>query len=136
MKKILFVDDEKIWVEAIMTLLEKSFNFNVTFLKDYSKIDIELQKKYDAIVLDAMMPIIDSYFSEEEEKEINNGRKTGIVLCDKIRTHYPRLPIVFYSAIKEHIDCDEYTIIIDKPETAKNIANSINKLIERVSKKN
>lgn len=133
MRKILFIDDERITTEALISQLESSFKFDVTFLQDYRHIDIELQKKCDAIVLDVMMPILDSYFSEEEKIKTNNGRKTGIVLFDKIRIQHPRLPIVFYSAMRERISCDECTVIVNKPERAQTIAIIINDLIERVS---
>jgi CheY-like chemotaxis protein len=135
MRKILFIDDEDT-VIPLISQLESFYNFGVTFLQDYRQIDNELQQKeYDAVVLDIMMPLKDedTYFSEEEKVKTNKGRKTGIVLFDKIREQYPRLPVVFYSAIRGRISCDECAVVVNKPERAQSIAKTINDLIEKVS---
>jgi len=134
MRKILFVDDE-CSVKALISDLENYFDFKVTFLQDYRQIDKELQTKYDAVILDIMMPLKDddTYFSQDEKEKTNYGRKTGIIVFEKIRMQYPRLPIIFYSSMMERIYCDECTVVINKPERAKSIAETINILIERIS---
>jgi CheY-like chemotaxis protein len=134
MRKILFIDDENT-VKPLISQLERSFDFEVTFLQDYRQIDNELQKEYDAVVLDIMMPLNpnDTYLSDEEQAQTNNGRKTGIVLFDKIRIQYPRMPIVFYSEMRGKISCDECAVIVNKPERAQSVAKTINDLIEKVS---
>lgn len=80
-----------------------------------------------------MMPILENYFSEEEKVNIDFGIKTGLILFDKIRKQYPRMPVVFYTAIRDRIGCDECSIVINKPELAQVIAKTLNDLIERVS---
>lgn len=132
MKKILIVDDENI-TKSLSEQLENFYEFNVTLLQDYSQIDNELLKGYDAIVLDLMMPVIVSYFSEDEIIKAEKGMRTGIVLFDKIRTKLPRIPIVFHSAVRTRIECDEYTIVVRKPELVHLFAKTLNELIERLS---
>lgn len=130
MKKILIIDDERI-TETLCTNLAL-LGFNTLLMQDYRNIDNELKNKYDAIILDVIMPILDSYFSEEEIEKAHDGLDTGIVLFDKIRKQYPKLPIVFYSA-RSGIYCDECTAFISKPVMVQSIAKIINDLIEKVS---
>ncbi len=134
MRKILFVDDDNS-VKALISHLKNFYDFEVTFLQDYRQIDKELQIRYDAVILDIMMPLKndDSYLSQEEKEKTNNGRKTGLIIFEKIRMQHPRLPIVFYSAVKDRICCDECTVIVNKPELTKSIAKTINDLIEKTS---
>jgi len=132
MKKVLFIDDEKI-TEALCSNLEQ-FAFYVTHLQDYSLLDNELTKGYDAIILDVMMPICSSFFSKDEIIKAEGGRRTGIVLFDRIRIKYPKMPVVFYSSIQDRINCDEYAVIASKPQLTKSLAKIVNDLIEKVEK--
>jgi CheY-like chemotaxis protein len=138
MRKILFIDDEEITARALISCLERFFEFQVIALQDYRQMDNELQKGCDAVVLDIMMPILENYFSEKEITKANSGIQTGIVLFDKIRKQYPQMPIMFYSAHysakqQERMCCDEWTVFLKKPELAQSIAKALNDLIERVS---
>jgi len=132
MRNILIIDDDII-LKSLASQLELFFEFKVTFIQDYRQVNSELEKNYDAIILDIMMPILDSYFSEDEMIMAENGNKTGLVLFDKIRLQYPRIPIMLYSYSRGKVLCDECTIVINKPELAQTIAISLNNLIERVS---
>ena len=132
MKKVLVIDDE-ITIKTLCSQLESFFDFEVTLLHDYRLWELELNNGYNAIIIDVAMPILPSFFVEDEVKNAENGLKTGIVLFEKIRMSYPEIPIIFYSFTKERICCDEKTIIIRKPKLSRTIANALNYLIDSSS---
>lgn len=134
MRKILFIDDEKDTVKSLINQLETHYNFEINLIQDYRKINKKLICKYDVIILDVMMPLFvqDSYLSNKEKEKTDNGRKTGVIIFEKIRLDFPYLPIIFYTARKDRICCDASTLIVNKPVLAKSIVKTINYLIDRI----
>ena len=130
MSKILYIDDEIYITHSLCKNLTSIYGFKVDLITDYRKFENELQKGYDCIMLDVMMPILPSFFTTDELLTIKSESKVGVVLFNKIRKLYPKIPILFYSAISS-IECDEYSAFLRKPELAKNIADNLKLLIER-----
>ena len=130
MSKILYIDDEIYLTNSLCKNLMSNYGFKVDLITDYRGFENELKKGYDCIMLDVMMPILPSFFTAEELATIQNESKVGILLFNKIRKLYPKMPILFYSAVRS-LECDEYSAFLRKPELTKTIADILKLLIER-----
>ncbi len=85
---ILYVDDDFDSCQLIPIWLSKSGEFDVTAVVDsYEAALIIAHKHFDLYLLDYCIPDI-----------------TGIGLCNQIRSKYPEVPIVFYTALDREID--------------------------------
>ncbi len=134
MRHILFIDDEKVTLNALIYNLRVSYDFDVTLVEDYRNIDKIVIEKFDVLILDVMMQLheTDFYFSDQERKLTCGGLRTGFVIYNKLRIKYPRLPIVIYSSTHTSVSLDDYTLVMYKPALASTFSNSINNFIDTV----
>ena len=131
MNKILLIDDDKRTVSALIEDLVETYKFQVTCLTNADEVLLELNEvKYDAIILDVMMPVPVSW-TINEKSEAALGLATGVVLYKKIRKIFSTIPILILSA-REFIDIksDKFSLYIRKPESIAGIVKNINKLLK------
>ena len=128
MKKILIVDDDVKTTRPLVEHLEASFS--ILHLDSADNVLETIQgSQFDAVILDIMMPIPDSWTFDEKRRS-DSGLSSGEVLYEKIREVHPDLPILIYSAKNpENIERDAKTSILRKPELYLEVVNRINKLI-------
>jgi DNA-binding NarL/FixJ family response regulator len=130
-KKILFVDDEVQTSLGLRNVLQNEYDFEVKFISIAQEVLPELsQIKYDAVILDIMLPFEKSYYTDNELKRIENGLATGMIILERIRIEFPKLPVLIYSA-KNNIKIDAYTHYLRKPELVKAIAAELNELLKK-----
>lgn len=84
--RILVVDDEKSIVDVIKSNLEREGYFIETAGDGKTALDLALNKNFDLIILDCMLPVMD-----------------GFDVCKKIRQESP-VPIIMLTAKSEEID--------------------------------
>jgi DNA-binding response OmpR family regulator/HPt (histidine-containing phosphotransfer) domain-containing protein len=120
--KIMFVDDDDLWLRSLPALLEP-WRFKVTTLSDPQQFWAVLQSvKPDALVLDIKMP------------DIN-----GLELCQILRSDplWKRLPVLFVSALEDtktqdkafRMGADDY---LCKPVMGDDLANRIVNRLQRI----
>jgi DNA-binding response OmpR family regulator/HPt (histidine-containing phosphotransfer) domain-containing protein len=120
--KIMFVDDDDLWLRSLPALLEP-WRFKVTTLSDPQQFWAVLQSvRPDALVLDIKMPNID-----------------GLELCQILRSDplWKRLPVLFVSAIEDtktqakafRMGADDY---LCKPIMGDDLANRIVNRLQRI----
>ena len=128
MRKILIVDDDMRQLSYLIDELRHTYLFDVTWLSNANKV-LELLNEfhYDAIILDIMMKTPEDWPFEEQLKA-ESGLSTGLVLHEKIRTMFPLIPIVIYSAKSVSTE-DKYTDVVRKPALNSEIVERINFLI-------
>jgi DNA-binding response OmpR family regulator len=119
--KIMFVDDDDLWLRSLPALLEP-WRFKVTTLSDPQQFWAVLQSvRPDALVLDIKMPDID-----------------GLELCQILRSDplWKRLPVLFVSALEDaktqdkafRMGADDY---LCKPVMGDDLANRIVNRLQR-----
>jgi DNA-binding NtrC family response regulator len=129
MKKILFIDEDFSVLHAFYEDLIETYNFDVNWItKADDVMDAFEGEKYDAIILDIMMPV-PKLWSKNENRKANFGLATGIILFQKIREKYPQIPILIYSA-KGGIPTDEHSSYLRKPELTQTIVDKLKKLMK------
>ena len=127
-KRILLIDDDTLTLNSFYLELINRYNFDVVWLKKADEaMDALNGAKYDAIILDVMMPIPEIW-TIDEQRRADRGLSTGTVLFEKIRKDYPKIPILIYSA-KGGVETDEYSYYFRKPEFTENIVNRLKKMI-------
>jgi len=129
MKNILFIDDDN--RGAITNLINEleANNYKVFFTDDIKNlIEYISDKHYDALILDIMMPVPESW-SREMQKASNSGLRTGAVLFSLIRKSFSNLPVLIYSAYSHDIKNDQYTYSIRKPELPGVIIQKLEELL-------
>jgi len=127
--KILLIDDDKKVTQYLFDELKATYNFDVNWIEEASDaLDSLKGTQYDAIILDVMMPVPDSW-SNDEQRRAESGLSTGTVLFKKIRELYKEVPILIYSA-KGGIQTDEFSYYFRKPELTKTIVEQLKKLIK------
>jgi DNA-binding response OmpR family regulator/HPt (histidine-containing phosphotransfer) domain-containing protein len=120
--KIMFVDDDDLWLRSLPALLEP-WRFKVTTLSDPQQFWAVLQSvRPDALVLDIKMPDID-----------------GLELCQILRSDplWKRLPVLFVSALEDpktqdkafRMGADDY---LCKPIMGDDLANRIVNRLQRI----
>jgi DNA-binding response OmpR family regulator/HPt (histidine-containing phosphotransfer) domain-containing protein len=120
--KIMFVDDDDLWLRSLPALLEP-WRFKVTTLSDPQQFWAVLQSvRPDALVLDIKMPDID-----------------GLELCQILRSDplWKRLPVLFVSALEDtktqdkafRMGADDY---LCKPVMGDDLANRIVNRLQRI----
>lgn len=93
MAKLLWIDDEIVLLQSQVTQLRLQ-SFDVRAVDSVSKgINALKNEKFDAILLDIMMPPDDQF----SDLETMGGMRTGIFLAQYIRLHFPSVPIFIYS---------------------------------------
>jgi DNA-binding response OmpR family regulator/HPt (histidine-containing phosphotransfer) domain-containing protein len=120
--KIMFVDDDDLWLRSLPALLEP-WRFKVTTLSDPQQFWAVLQSvRPDALVLDIKMPDID-----------------GLEICQILRSDplWKRLPVLFVSALEDaktqdkafRMGADDY---LCKPIMGDDLANRIVNRLQRI----
>ena len=113
--KILIIDDDAKFASYLEKDLHATYGHNVTWQKSADMVLMTIKEfDFDAIILDIMMPIPETW-NREEKDEADFGLSTGLVLHEKIRTLNPTIPILIYSAKSVAIENDEYTKVFRKP---------------------
>jgi DNA-binding response OmpR family regulator len=120
--KVMFVDDDDIWLRTLPALLE-SWRFKVTTLSNPQQFWNVLQSvRPDALVLDIKMPEID-----------------GLELCRVLRSDplWQQLPVLFVSALEDAKTQDEAFLAgaddyLCKPVTPDRLANRILTRLQRI----
>ena len=127
---ILLVDDDYLSINAFYEDLIEVYQYNVDWIKKVDNV-IEMLENgdYNAIVLDIMMPVPDSW-SQDERKKAQLGILTGEVLLKKIRAKYPTKPILIYSS-KPKFQTDEFTKHVRKPGATKQIIETLISLVAK-----
>lgn len=128
MKRILIVDDDIKITSYLNDDLKSSFGFEVLWLVSADDVIKTLTgSKFDAMILDIMMPIPEEWSFDETRRSMD-GLSTGLILLEKIRALFPKLPIVIYSAKKVTVT-DKYVVTLNKPEISFEIVEQLNKLM-------
>ena len=113
MKKILIVDDDVKIISYLKDDLTNTYHFDVNWLTEAGNVMETLNgAQFDAIILDIMMPV-PSFWTDDETRRAECGLRTGIVLFEKIRSQFPFIPIIIYTAKAPTLE-DLYTIYIRK----------------------
>lgn len=127
MMTILLIDDDRVTMEPLYDLL--AYDFDVHWIQDAVAVDQEVKtKKYDAIILDIMMPPPNDW-DPEDKTNSDDGMSTGKILFKRIRSFAPNIPVLIYSAR----DCDfldEHSTYLSKPDFAATIIDTIKELIK------
>lgn len=115
MKKILIVDDDFISCELLKNLLKKEFNYDIVYNGD-DAIKLFLKNKYDAILMDIKMPIM------------NGIESTKIIRKYEKENNIDRTPILVITAIS-HISLDDlFDDVILKPLNYKELITKLKKI--------
>ena len=118
MSRILFIDDDKLTLRSFYEDLIDNYHLDVHWLLSADDVLETLKvSKFDAIILDLMMPVPENW-SREDKKQAMDGLCTGEVLMKKIRKEYTDLPILIYTA-KGGCETDEFSCYLRKPELTK-----------------
>jgi two-component system alkaline phosphatase synthesis response regulator PhoP len=125
--KVLIVDDDSDYGEAIKLLLEKKGGYDVALAYDGNEgIEKVASERPDIIVLDVMMP-----------------RKDGYTMCAELKADekYRDIPIILLTAVASHIAETQYTPrmgmeteaddYLEKPVEPKEILERIDKLLKK-----
>lgn len=131
MRKILIIDDQPIMCNHLAEILRTKYGMEVIIRNTYTNMNQILQSGCDAVVLDVMMPYDKDYFADVDICDEFPEFSTGKYLFKKIRREYPQLPVIFHTALREQIECDGRSIIINKPNLAVKVAKSICDFIKR-----
>jgi DNA-binding NtrC family response regulator len=121
-ERILLVDDEEAITQALQFLLKglgykvRAFSRSTSAWEDFSA-DPDAS---DIVVTDYTMPLM-----------------TGIALSEKIRELRPDVPIILcsgYLALKERLDDLQPIEFLKKPVTARELAHTLRRVLERSGK--
>ncbi len=129
-KKILYVDDLQLGSKPLITALQDIYGFSITHVDSAEEVMSKLENsRFAAIILDVMMPIPPNW-TQEEINDADDGRYTGLVLLNKIRSKHMELPILIYSSGEVNLPNDKYCCYLRRPELTKNIADKLTDLIK------
>ncbi len=93
-KKVMLVDDDPDFVEAVRTLVDKA-GYQTEIAYDGKECLDKLQSFHpDLVILDVMMPVMD-----------------GHEACDKIKSNpeTARIPVILLTAVADHVSSSTYT---------------------------
>jgi len=133
MKKILVVDDDKhgVTINLIEELLLNDFEV-LTRNEVDGLLEHIIDNHYDLLILDVMMPVPASW-NREMQLASESGLRTGVVLFNLTRKHFPTLPVLIYSALTHGIKHNKYTYSIRKPEFTNIIIQKVLELLAKDS---
>lgn len=137
MSKILIIDDEILYDESFLNLLNLKYNFEILLATSSSEGLLLLKENpdIDAIILDIMIPLEKSSFTENEILRSENGISSGLVLIPRIEKIHPNIPILVLTARKDvNIEClksirKDNIEIKKKPITTKEVSETLKKLL-------
>jgi CheY-like chemotaxis protein len=94
---ILFIDDERRRIQSFIDELELNdhkvkFESNVDDALDFFASN---HNQLDLLILDVMMPTGNTF----NDKEADNGFKTGICFYGKVRQQKPNIPIIIFTNV-------------------------------------
>lgn len=134
MKKILFIEDERITVRGLIKKLEK--NYAVDVVEDgNSALNYLNQNQYDLIFLDIMLPHGEGRGIPPDVRP----KQTGIEILRKIREretkNSPQIPVVVLTAVSDMFDIKKIkryrpTKLLPKPKELSVIYETIAEAIE------
>jgi CheY-like chemotaxis protein len=128
MKKILLIDDDKKTPAFLIEDLTLTHGYDVVVLTSAVNVIEEMHNnKFDAIIVDIMLPI-PANWTEEEKREANLGLNTGAILIRKIREQFPTIPILVLTA-KEFTPEGKNISLVRKPDSIANIVSQIENLL-------
>lgn len=134
-RKVLIIDDEPIMCKHLADVLSDKYDMEVNITQNYSNMERYFKLgSYSVVVLDIMMPYDKEFFSDIQHHGDFPELSTGQFLFHRIRHKYPQLPILFYTARRQGIECDGRSMVLNKPNLAVNVAKTINDFITRCEK--
>ena len=128
-KRILFIEDEKFFLEGLQIALT---DYEIT--PAYSApggMELVQNRDFDAVLLDIMMPP-----PEDIDPEcVDYGRSTGLELCRRIRALKPGLPIIVLTVVRDpeilgKIEEAGVARIINKPASASEVNASLAEVLK------
>jgi DNA-binding NtrC family response regulator len=126
--KAIWIDDDSYRAKSLLDLLDL-YGINTILYSDLNDALMNIRQDYkniDVIILDILMPPGNLFTCNET----NEGRKTGILLYEKIRDIF-KGPIIFYSVlsdihfIKQLVAKDSKLAYLQKPTSVERIIKSI-----------
>jgi CheY-like chemotaxis protein len=129
-KKILFIEDEKFFLEELQIALDE-YEIIPAYSAPVGMKFIEDNHHFDAVLLDIMMPPPDDI----DPESVSYGRTTGVELCRKIKEMKPELPIVVLTVVRdpgilERIREAGADKIINKPVSSRVVRESLNEVLK------
>lgn len=87
---------------------------------------------FDCVIMDVKMPPAD----DMPDEEVDCGRTTGVVVCDRIRKAYPRVPILIFttvadSHVHQRLRQVGASIILVKPVQTDELVQQVKRLLKR-----
>lgn len=128
MKNILLIDDDEKTTSFLVEYLRETCGYAVDNVVEAGEVIARLKEnKYDAIILDMMMPVPASW-TVDEKKEAQFGLNTGGILFRQIRKLNSNVPILVLTA-RESSLIDKNTSHLRKPEAIRNIVLQLKKVM-------
>lgn len=97
MCNVLLIEDEKDLLEDMPQLL-KTYGLDASATSNFEKAaEWVAEGRFDCIILDLKMPPV-AWMSDEETE---NGRTTGLVVCEMLRKADARVPILVVTSVRD-----------------------------------
>ena len=133
MKRILFIEDEKFFLEELQIALA---DYEITpAYSAPSGMELVQSEDFDAVLLDIMMPPPDDMNPEC----VDYGRSTGVELCRRIKNLKPELPIVVLTVVRDPVILERIkeagaTKVINKPVPSSVVSASLDEVYFRLAR--
>lgn len=132
MYRVLFLDDERSLVQALPRLLKSKGLYMIGTTSITEAIELFAKEKFDAVLLDVMMPPAEDMDAEA----LDYGRETGIEVARRMQTQKPAVPIVALTVVRDRemqARMREAGIveIINKPAETEQIVETLLRTISR-----
>ena len=125
--KVLLVDDDPGFIEAVKVLLEKKGGYDVIMAYDGNEgIEKVKSDRPDIIVLDVMMPNKDGYETCAELKSNEKFRDIPILLLTAVASHISETQ--YTPRMGMETEADDY---LEKPDEPNDILERINRLLKK-----
>jgi two-component system alkaline phosphatase synthesis response regulator PhoP len=125
--KVLLVDDDPDFIEAVKVLLEKKSGYDVVMAYDGNEgIEKVKSDRPDIIVLDVMMPNKDGYATCAELKADKKFRDIPILLLTAVASHIPDTQ--YTPRMGMETEADDY---LEKPAEPRDIMERIDRLLKK-----
>jgi len=125
--KVLLVDDDPDFIEAVKVLLEKKSGYDVVMAYDGNEgIEKVKSDRPDIIVLDVMMPNKDGYATCAELKADKKFRDIPILLLTAVASHIPDTQ--YTPRMGMETEADDY---LEKPAEPRDILERIDRLLKK-----
>ena len=125
--KVLLVDDDPDFIEAVKLILEKKHGYDVVMAFDGNEcIEKVKSDRPDIIVLDVMMPNKDGYETCAELKSNEKFRDIPILLLTAVASHISETQ--YTPRMGMETEADDY---LEKPAEPNDILERINRLLKK-----